>query len=60
MLATIVYCLDYIKSMASIDICRQIVFTLEREKTSLGRLSHANFKVGQTEVDLYKASHLNF
>jgi len=35
---------DYIKSMASIDICRQIVFTLEREKTSLGRLSHANFK----------------
>ena len=40
-----IYCLDYIKSMASLDICRQIVATLEREKNSLGRLSHASFKV---------------
>ncbi|XP_023329732.1 calpain-C [Eurytemora carolleeae] len=35
---------DYIKSMASIDVCRQIVSTLEKDKNSLGRLSHSNFK----------------
>ena len=44
-MASIDICLDYIKSMASIDICRQIVSTLEKDKNSLGRLSHSNFKV---------------
>ena len=45
LLSIILFCLDYIKSMASIDICRQIVSTLEKDKNSLGRLSHSNFKV---------------
>jgi len=35
---------DYIKSMASLDICRLIVSTMEKDRNCLGRLNHANFK----------------
>ena len=35
---------DYIKSCASIDVCRQVVVAMDREKTSLGRLGYPEFK----------------
>ena len=35
---------DYIKSCASIEVCRQVVVAMDREKTSLGRLGYPEFK----------------
>ena len=36
--------LDYIKSCASIEVCRQVVVALDKEKTSIGRLGYPEFK----------------
>jgi len=35
---------DYIKSCASIEVCRQVVVAMDREKGSLGRLAYPEFK----------------
>ena len=35
---------DYIKSCASIEVCRQVVVAMDKEKTSLGRLGYPQFK----------------
>lgn len=35
---------DYIKSCASIEVCRQVVVAMNRERNSLGRLGYAEFK----------------
>ena len=35
---------DYIKSCASIEVCRQVVVALDKEKTSIGRLAYPEFK----------------
>jgi len=35
---------DYIKSCASIEVCRQVVVAMDRERTSIGRLGYTEFK----------------
>jgi len=35
---------DYIKSCASIEVCRQVVVAMDKERTSLGRLGYSEFK----------------
>jgi len=35
---------DYIKSCASIEVCRQVVVAMNRERNCLGRLGHSEFK----------------
>merc|ERR1712039_80370 len=35
---------DYIKSCASIEVCRQVVVAMDKERSSLGRLGYSEFK----------------
>jgi len=35
---------DYIKSCASIEVCRQVVVAMDKERNSLGRLGYSEFK----------------
>lgn len=35
---------DYIKSCASIEVCRQVVVAMDRDRTSIGRLGYPEFK----------------
>ena len=36
--------LDYIKSCASLEVCRQVVVTMDKDKSQLGRLGFSEFK----------------